>query len=131
MRVYRISRVLDARISAGTFERDPGFDLAAFWQSWCAGVKENRPACPVTARVAPEFVPWLPHYFGDAGRDLVAAAGTPDAKGWITVPLPFETLEDARERILGFGGAVEVLEPRALRNSVLDFALQTVSLYPD
>jgi len=43
--------------------------------------------------------------------------------------LPFETLEDARERILGFGRAVEVLEPVALRKSVLDFAAQVVVLY--
>lgn len=129
MRVCRISRVLDATIAAVTFERDPDFELAAFWQSWCDGVKENRPSCPVTARVAPDFVPWLPYYFGDAGRDLVATAGTPDAEGWITVTLPFETLEEARERILGFGGAVEVVEPQALRNSVRDFAFQTLSLY--
>lgn len=131
MRVYRISRVLDATITAGTFERDLDFKLAAFWQSWCVGVNENRPSCPVTARVAHEFVQWLPYYFGDAGRDLVATARTSDAEGWITVTLPFETLEDARERILGFGGAVEVVKPQALRNSVRDFALQTLSLYAE
>jgi predicted DNA-binding transcriptional regulator YafY len=41
----------------------------------------------------------------------------------------FESLEAARERILGFGRGVEVLEPPALRGSVLDYAEQIVGLY--
>jgi predicted DNA-binding transcriptional regulator YafY len=45
------------------------------------------------------------------------------------VTLPFESLEDARARLLGLGGAVEVLAPQALRDSVLDYARQTVAIY--
>jgi len=62
-------------------------------------------------------------------RTEIAQAEPPDDEGWITLTLPFERLEDARERILGFGRAVEVLEPVALRKSVLDFAAQVVALY--
>jgi predicted DNA-binding transcriptional regulator YafY len=129
IRVYRVSRVLDARPAKETFERPSDFDLVAFWQAWCSDVKENRQHYPVTVRVAPQFVAWLPHLFSDKIRGEVARAGLPDAEGWITLTLPFETLEDARERILGFGGAVEVLGPQALRKSVLDFATQIVALY--
>lgn len=129
MRVHRVSRVLDATLSSESFERPPDFDLATFWQTWCAAIEENRPHYPVTVRVAPEFVPWLPHCFGPPLREQVALAGPPDSEGWITITLPFETLEEARERLLGFGRAVEVLEPQALRLSILDFAMQTVSLY--
>jgi len=45
--------------------------------------------------------------------------------------LSFESFEAARDRILGFGRGVEVLEPVALRKSVLDFAEQIISLYQD
>jgi predicted DNA-binding transcriptional regulator YafY len=128
MRAYRVSRISEARLLDETFERPPDFDLAAFWKAWCAEY-ENRAHYPVTARVAPNFVRFLPRYFGDGIREQVAQAGPPDAQGWITLTLPFERLEDARERILGFGGAVEVLEPLALRLSVLDFATQIVALY--
>jgi predicted DNA-binding transcriptional regulator YafY len=128
-RVYRISRVLDARITDEQFERSGDFDLAAFWESWCAGQEEGRPSYPVIARVSPDLVPLLPLYFGDRIRDVVARAGPPDAAGWITLTLPFERLEAARERMLGFGRAVEVLEPQALRQSVVDFATQVVAFY--
>ena len=43
---------------------------------------------------------------------------------WIVV-----YLEAARERILGFGRAVEVLEPQPLRKSIVDFATQIVTFY--
>lgn len=129
VRVVRVSRVLGARLSDEPFGRPEGFDLAAFWQEHCVEYEENRPYYPVTVRVAPHFVPQLPHFFGDHVAHVIAHAGAPDAEGWITLTLPFETLEAARERILGLGRAVEVLEPQALRDSVLDYATQIVSLY--
>jgi predicted DNA-binding transcriptional regulator YafY len=128
-RVYAVSRVLDARLSGETFERDEGFDLVTFWRTWCAEAEKNRPSCPVVARVAPEFVPFLPSYFGESIREAIARAGPPDGEGWISVTLPFESVEDARDRILGFGRAVEVLGPVAVRNSVSDYAEQIYELY--
>jgi len=129
MRVYRVSRVLDATVMPETFERPASFNLVAFWRDWCAQVEENRPHYPVTVRVAPDLTPWLPYFFGAQIRDQIAGAGPPDAEGWITITLSFETLEDARERILGFGRAMEVMSPQALRNTVFDYATQIVSLY--
>jgi predicted DNA-binding transcriptional regulator YafY len=131
IRVYRISRVLDARLMDEVCERPADFDLAAFWQDWCAAAEENRPTYPVTARVSPEFVHWLPYFFGGTISEEVARAGPPDVEGWVTVTLPFESLEDARDRILGFGRAVEVLAPVALRRTVLDHAAQIVSQYAE
>jgi predicted DNA-binding transcriptional regulator YafY len=129
VRVYRVSRVLDAAVMPETFERPASFNLATFWRDWCAQVEENRPHYPVIVRVSPDLAPWLPYFFGDQIRDQIAGAGPPDAEGWITLTLSFETLEDARERILGLGRALEVLSPRALRNTVSDYATQIVSLY--
>jgi predicted DNA-binding transcriptional regulator YafY len=129
VRVHRISRVADACLLEETFERDADFNLVTFWQAWCAEIEENRPSCPVTVRVAPGFVPFLLQHFGQQIREAVDRARLPDGEGWITLTLPFETLEDARDRILGFGQGVEVLEPPAVRNSVLDYATQIVALY--
>ena len=137
IRVYRVSRVLSASLLDETCERPAGFDLPAFWQAWCAAAAENRPAYLVTARVSPELVGWLPHYFGETIGEQIARAqararaGPPDAGGWLTVTLPFESLEAARDRILGFGRAVEVLAPMALRRSVVDHAAQIVDLYTE
>ena len=129
MRVLRVSQVLDAVLSDERFERPADFDLAAFWEHWCTRQEENRPSYPVTARVSPKIVPLLPFYFGKGIHDAIAHASLPDAEGWITLVLPFETARAARDRILGFGSAVEVLEPKPLRASIVDYAMQIVSFY--
>ena len=56
-------------------------------------------------------------------------AGPPGADGWLTLTLEFSSFAEARRDLLGLGGAVEVLEPRALRESVADFAAQTLTRY--
>ena len=127
LRVLRVSRIMNARLGEERFVRPAGLDLVAFWEAYCAEVEESRLSYTATVRVAPQLVPWLPYYFG---REI-DQAGPPDAEGWVALTLPFENLEKARERILGFGGAVEVLEPRALRASVADYAARTVALYND
>jgi predicted DNA-binding transcriptional regulator YafY len=128
-RAMRVSRVLGARLSDLRFERPSAFDLAAFWNEWCAEYENNRPHYPVRARVAPELVPILRYHFGDEICAQIAEAGPADAEGWIALTVPFESLEAARERILGFGRAIAILEPEALRLSVIDFATQIVDFY--
>ncbi|NLG49717.1 MAG: WYL domain-containing protein [Chloroflexi bacterium] len=129
VRVHRVSELLDAHMEAESFERPPGFDLGAFWADWCAQRVELRALYHVTVRVAPHFVDALPGYLGPRIRERVAQAGPPDAEGWITLKLAFESFQAARAQLLGFGAGVEVLEPYALRRSLLDIAEQVVGLY--
>lgn len=129
IRVHRVSHVLAAYPIDESFERPADFDLASYWKAWCAEVEKNRPRYPVTVRVAPSLISFLPKYFGHDIHAKINEAESMDADGWITFTLPFESLEDARDRILGFGRAMQVLEPQALRDSVLDYARQIVSAY--
>jgi len=121
-RAYPLSAIAEIRPLAESFARPAGFDLEAFWRDWCGGVEANRPAYPVTARVAPGLLPYLAYSLGPGIRGQIETGVGIDAEGWQTLVLPFETFEAARERILGFGRAVEVLEPLPLRLSVIDFA---------
>ena len=129
VRAHRVSDLLDARLTGETFERPAQFDLAAFWRAWCIEREKSHAAYPVLVRVAPNFIPWLPMYFGDPIRDKIAQAGPPDAEGGITLELDFESLEAARDRLLDLGRGVEVLKPLALRKSITDYAAQIVALY--
>jgi predicted DNA-binding transcriptional regulator YafY len=129
IRALRVSRVAEAEILDRAFERPAGFDLAEFWKSWCAEFEDSRIQYMVTARISPELVQQLPNYFGDNIQELLAQARPADADGWITLSLPFESLPAARARILGFGRAIEVLEPEALRKSVIDFAARITDFY--
>ena len=134
VQVYRVSRIQEAALLDEGFERPAAFDLETFWQAWCAGYEEStRPTYPVRARVARALLPYLPHFFGEAIRTAIDAAGAaPEAdpeSGWLTLDLPFQSLETARDRLLDFGGAVEVLEPLALRRSLIDYAEQIAAVY--
>jgi predicted DNA-binding transcriptional regulator YafY len=127
--VQRVSDLLDVSLQDETFARPAGFDLVAFWEGWCREYETLLSRFTATVRVAPSVIPLLPRHFGSRIHTQVAQAGRPDAGGWITIELTFESFEAARDRLLGFGGAVQVLEPRALRASVLDYAEQIVARY--
>lgn len=129
IRVIRVAALLDARPADETFARPAAFDLAAFWAEWLAAREASQALYVVTVRVAPHFLAELPRYFGDAAREQIARAGPADAQGWLMLHLPFESLEAARARLLGFGAAVEVLAPYALRRSMADYAEQIVKRY--
>jgi predicted DNA-binding transcriptional regulator YafY len=128
IRVYRVSRLLDARLSDERFVRPLDFDLSVFWETWCAQ-KQHGSYYAVLVRVAPSFVEWLPRLCGERARSAIAQAGPPDEEGWITLELRFDHLWAARDRLLACGRGVEVLEPEPLRLSILDYARQIVDLY--
>jgi len=132
LRVLRVSSLLDARISGESFERPAGFDLAAFWAGWCADRDAWRDHSRyfATVRVSPALAPWLSQILSSAmlEKAQLDTAARDDA-GWITLTLPFDSLEAARARLLGLGAAVEVLAPLPLRLSMADYAAQIVALY--
>jgi predicted DNA-binding transcriptional regulator YafY len=127
--VHRLTSISDIHVLDETFERQADFNLAGFWEEWCQSFMENLPDYTVRVRVSPDLIPHLPRLFGSKIRDAVEEVLHPDEDEWITLTLHFETFYQARSRILGLGGAVEVLEPLPLRLSVADFAAQALSLY--
>jgi predicted DNA-binding transcriptional regulator YafY len=129
LHVHRVSSLLAVQQTEQTFQRPEDFDLVAFWKAWCLQQEQRRALYPVTIRLSPDILPFLAMYFGERIRERVFQAGPPDQYGWLTLEISFESLEAARQRLLGFGGAIEVLAPGALRKSLLDFASQTVALY--
>jgi predicted DNA-binding transcriptional regulator YafY len=126
-RAWRVSHILSAEILSKSFERPADFDLAAFWLQWCEEFEKERPQYRVLAQVSPGLAPWLPRENHQDGADLPTPAS--QREGWQVMSLNFENFETARTRILGFGGAIEVLEPLALRTSVADYAAQIRSIY--
>ena len=129
IRVHRVSNLLNVRISDKSFERPAGFNLAVFWEEWSSEHETLLFNYSTTVRVSPNLIPELPRHFGSQIHTKIEQAGPPDADGWIRLELCFESFDAARERILSFGRAAEVLRPQALQKSVLDYAEQIVSLY--
>jgi predicted DNA-binding transcriptional regulator YafY len=131
VRVLRVSRVLEVQVLKQHVERPADFDLVATWQAWSEREAVNHSRYRAKARVAPDLLPWLPRFLGRQMDQVLIDTESAGAGGWPVVNLTFASLEEARRHILGFGGAMEVLEPRALRYSVADFARQTVARYDD
>ncbi|MDT8307442.1 MAG: WYL domain-containing protein [Anaerolineae bacterium] len=125
VRALAVSALLAVTPGAGSFARPADFDLARFWQAWCAAREAEEVAYTVEVRVRPAFLPFLPPVFGVAPD----AAGPADGQGWHPLTLSFESLAAARARLLGCGRTVEVLAPEALRVSIADFAEQIAALY--
>jgi predicted DNA-binding transcriptional regulator YafY len=129
-RALRVSHLLHARALEERFERPPDFSLGAFWKTWCDAVEEGRRVYPVRVRVAPHIASDLAHYMGQGGHRTILSAAPPfGAADWITVEWAFESLAEARGRLLALGGAVEVLEPLALRRSMEDYGRQIIGQY--
>jgi predicted DNA-binding transcriptional regulator YafY len=126
--VTRVSQIVEAELKPGTFTRPPDFDLERFWENWCREY-ESQPPFQARVRVAPEALPSLAEQVGDRARMQLNQPPCPGPDGWVTLDLPFESFVAARTRLLGFGRAVEVLEPLSLRKSLLDFAEQSVGFY--
>ena len=126
--VHRVAHLLDVQVAEDAFTYPAEFDLARYWQSWCAEYESLQAHFRATVRVAPGFVPELARRFGKQVHEKIARAG-PDGDGWVKLELAFASFEDARDRILSFGRGVEVLAPQALHRSVLDYAEQIVDLY--
>jgi predicted DNA-binding transcriptional regulator YafY len=129
MRVYRVSRVQAVVLTDETFERPADFDLAAYWRDWCAQFRATFTQYPAVLRVAPEAIPILSHYFGEAAQALLDHSDPPDADGWVTLRPTFETIEGACSMALGLGAWVEVLEPAELRERVIQQAASVLAFY--
>ena len=130
VRALRVSGLLHARPLEERFERPVDWDLGAFWEKWCAEVEEGRPDYRVRLRAAPHIASDPARYLGESGQQSTLAAPPQiSAAEWATVEWTFESLEEARVRLLALGGAVEVLEPVALRRSMADYGRQIAARY--
>lgn len=95
---------------------------------WCEKARESfTPAFRTRVRVKKEALGLFQQFFASAlsGQEPEESR----APGWFEWSMVFQSLEDARSRLLAFGSALEVLAPLSLRLSMADFASTTAALY--
>ena len=129
MRVIRVKDILEAVVLEKIFTRDEDFNLVTAWMEWCRGYQDRRPVFRVKAKIAPELFKRLGMYLGETGRYEPIKTEKTNVSDWMVVIITYENFFRARESILNMGRAVEVLEPEALRLSVIDFAQQIIDFY--
>ena len=126
IRSYRVSRILNAEIKDEPSDRPAKFDLAEFWQQATSNFKAQLPRYQALMRVHPEVFPRL-SFAGRFAR--IEHVDQPDEDGWIKVNLRFDVEEMAVEYALSFASKIEVVEPKILRDKVIDAANSVISFY--
>ena len=128
VRSYRVSRVSSAELTDERCVRPKGFDLAEYWEQSTVSFKAHLPQYQATMRAHPDIFPRM-SYAGRFAR--IAHADQPDTEGWIRVAMRFDVEEMACEYALSFGPRMEVLEPEALRQKVIDAAKSVIAFYAE
>lgn len=129
LRNYRFKRIKTAELTDTHFTRQSDFDLIAYWQDSCRRFEElsakQFPSYKAILRVYPDAYWYFPGYLEGRYQQI----GEPDGEGCVTLVVTFESLGDARMRVLGLGSRVEVLEPDELRAAVLETARAVIAAY--
>jgi predicted DNA-binding transcriptional regulator YafY len=126
IRSYRVSRVLRAEISDAPCVRPEGFDLESYWEQTTVRLKHSLPHYQARVRASSDALLIMPY----AGRFAkIERVGPRDEEGWTEVFVRFDAEEVACEYVLGFGPQMEVLEPRELRNKVIQKAKDVIEFY--
>ncbi|MEU2776726.1 WYL domain-containing protein [Streptomyces sp. NPDC007162] len=129
-RVYRIDRFTSVEAGEERFERDEEFDLPGFWEQRAEQFARSILHAEVVVRLSAVGVRRLPYAVDPAtARQAVAGAGTPDARGWVTVTLPVESEEVAHGQLTALGPEAEVLAPQRLRARFAADAARLAGLY--
>ena len=129
IRTYRVVRMRDLALTDTIFERNPNFDLAAYWQessrTFEQEIRDSLTPCIATLQVKQEVL-W---YFENLMLGKYERLPTVNETEWTTLRVWFSSLDDAKMRILGLGAEVQVAQPQELLDLIVKTARAIVVLY--
>jgi predicted DNA-binding transcriptional regulator YafY len=125
-RTYRVSRIVEVKLTDQSCTRPPGFDLARFWEESKARFVASLPRYQVVVRAQAGI---LTRMRMAARFSRIEHAGPPGAQGWARVEMRFDSSEVACEFVLSFGSKIEVLEPEELRAVVKEETKKMIAVY--
>lgn len=115
-RLFRLDRIEEVRSSGARFEAPESFDLSR-WLAGAWSVFRGGREVEVVLRVAAELAPLLRHARHHQGERLEELPG-----GAVEYRVKLTHLEEIARWVVGFGGRVTVVAPRALRRRVTTIA---------
>ena len=113
MRTFRLSRMREVMVLAIEFERPAGFDLADYWKTSTAELKEQQGHFWATIALSPRAATSLRRWSTMiADPDHPATGSLPE--GWQIWKADLETLSDARFAVMGLAASAVALGPEEL-----------------
>ncbi|MGG1518515.1 YafY family protein [Paenibacillus oryzisoli] len=125
-RNYRVSRIVQVEAASEGFARPESFHLAEYWKMSKLAFSESLPVFHVKVVAAPEVVSRMT--FTDKFIVKVTEQARPD-DGMLDITLSFHTEQEAVQYVLGFGGAVKLIEPSRLIPLIVQQALAVIGMY--
>ena len=132
LRVQQLGTIRSVTPLDRCFFPPDGFELSAYWESWCSVQDSYRRRYRVELEGAAGEIESISRYLsGSSAFVLMRNSPEPRAAGesQVRFDVGFASYEDARARILGAGAAVRVIRPRELALGIEDFARQIVKRY--
>ncbi|WP_239615746.1 helix-turn-helix transcriptional regulator [Cohnella mopanensis] len=124
IRTYRISRLQRVDRLEEAFDRPDNFDLADFWEQSTARFRSGLPRYPAQVRIA--SVSWSKF----VQTKYVKIVNQSEEQGaWVKAEVEFQTLESARDIMLGFGRFAQAIAPDQLRTAIYAESKAIASLY--
>jgi predicted DNA-binding transcriptional regulator YafY len=115
LRTFRVSRIQEARLLDAPCKRPAGFDLAAHWKSSASEYQKSwrryETILLLDASAAEELKVWRI-------SSPIAGFEKADAQGRTRLCVRFESANEAKFVVLGFGARVQVIEPMDLREFI-------------
>lgn len=125
---YRVSQIQAAVVLAESFERPPGFDLAAHWAESLEDFQSRQ--FTGTAEIRLTACGWesFASYVLPAVARAAEESAVPDGSG-MRVTIPIESVGHATGMLLRMGADVEVLSPPELRSHLTSVVRSLSALY--
>lgn len=124
LRTFRLSRVRSVVVTDRPARRPEAFDLARAWEAVVGVVEARRAAVRATVRAEPPAVPWLRVQFG---AQLALHGALEDGRFEAVISGP--SAAQLADELAGWGSAVEVVAPPAVRAELARIGAQLVGLY--
>lgn len=118
IRTFRIAGLHSAEILADKAKRPKGFDLAKHWQTAVDQFERSIYGGGARVRASAAGLSALSQLNSVAARAVAAAPPPARKRERIEIRIPIESIEAATAQLLALGPEVEVLAPRALRQSI-------------
>ena len=113
LRIFRVTRLRQLELLGTHFQREPDFDLVAYWREHLDEFVRSFSEYECILRVRAERLNWV--RWLTPGRNTLLEE---NAEGWLTVRLQLDNEELAKMLVFGLGAACQVVEPATLKERV-------------
>lgn len=123
-RTFRVDRIAEATVTDLVAERPDDFELAREWERVVGEVEQHRSLLSATVLIAARLLPVLHDHFG---RHCAPQETLDDGRVRVRVAAPMAI--SIAEKLAGWGGTVEVLEPDSVQIELARLGSELVARY--